>query len=143
MASFEAKLLNLQKIQARLAALPKSAQKALEKQLDTEVEDLVPAIQRAMDAQYDERDPRHQAVRDSVHSYKNPHRVLSYFVIADAKDEHGKPIGANIEQGHRAADGTHVPAQPAFWPTYRARKKGMKRRMSSAARKAIRQEWGD
>lgn len=137
------KLANLAKIQAKLAKLPQSATAALKAQLKAEVDDdLVPKIQRAMDAQYQSPDNDHQRLRDSVHAYPNPDREIGYFVIADAKDADGKFIGANVEQGHRAVNGEQVAAQPAFWPSYRAWKKPAKRRMSAAARKAIRQEWG-
>lgn len=142
MAAFDIKVANLKTIQRRLAQLPQAAQQALQDQLKTEVDDLVSAIKRAMDAQYEGHGPDASRMRDSVHAYPNPDRAVSYRVLADAKDADGKFVGANIEQGHRAVNGTHVPAQPAFWPTYRARKKGMKRRLSAAARKAIRQEWG-
>lgn len=135
------KFKNLEATLARVRRMNPTAVKALKEQLKTEVDELVPAIQRAMDAQYDSTDNGHLSVRDSVHAYPNPHRVISYFVIADAKDAHGKFIGANVEQGHRAIDGTHVAAQPAFWPTYRARKKPMQRRLSKAARTEIKQEF--
>lgn len=142
MAALDIKVLNLAKIQARLAKLPAAATVALKAQLKTEVDDLVGGIKRSMDAQYESDSGDHQRLRDSVHEYPNPDREISYFVTADAKDAAGKFIGSNVEQGHRAVNGEHVAAQPAFWPTYRARKKGMKRRLSAAARKAIRQEWG-
>ena len=136
------KVLNLAKIKARLAKLPQAAQKALRDQLATEVDDLVDGIKRAMNAQYaSTADHDHEHLRDSVHAYPNKDREVSFFVIADALDAEGKFIGSNVEQGHRTANGEHVAGQPAFWPTYRARKKGMKRRLGAAARKAIRQEW--
>lgn len=141
MAAFEIKAVNLKAIQAKIARLPARAQKALKDQMKVEADEMVSAIQRAMDAQYDHADNEHQKLRDSVHAYPNPDRAVSYRILADAKDADGKFIGANVEQGHRAADGTHVAAQPAFWPTYRARKEAMKRRLSAAARKAIREEW--
>lgn len=141
MAAFDIKVQNLAKIQARLAKLPVAGREALSSQLETEVDSLVPAIQRAMDAQYEQPDNEHQKLRDSVHAYKNPDREIGFFVIADARDEKGKFIGSNVEQGHRAVNGEHVAAQPAFWPTWRAAKKGLKRRVSAAARKAIRSEW--
>jgi hypothetical protein len=141
MPSFEIKVANLAKIKAKLAKLPASATAALKAQLNTEADGLVGKIKSAMDAQYESTDHDGQRVRDSVHHYPNPDREIGVFIIADAKDEAGKFIGSNVEQGHRAANGEHVAAQPAFWPTYRAQKKGMKRRMNAAARKAIREEW--
>lgn len=142
MAPLDFKFPNLSKVKARLSMLPVVAQDALRHQLTEEVDDLVPAIQRAMDSQYASNgDHDHQRLRDSVHAYPNPKREISYFVLADAKDDEGKFIGSNVEQGHRAVNGEHVAAQPAFWPTYRAWKKGAKRRTAAAARKAIRAEW--
>lgn len=137
----DAKLLNLKAVQARLAKIPKAAQDALRKQLKTEADDMVSAIKQAMGAQYDTQDHGHQSLISSVHAYPNPDREISYHILADAKDADGKFIGSNVEQGHRARDGSHVAAQPAFWPTYRARKKPMKRRLSKAARDAIKQQY--
>jgi hypothetical protein len=141
MASVEVKAVNLAKIQAKLARLPPKAADALKTQLKSEVDGFVEAAKRAMDVQYESSDADHERLRDSVHAYPNPDRAISYHVIADAKDAEGKFIGSNVEQGHRARDGSHVAAQPAFWPTWRAYKKGAKRRTSGAARSAIRQEW--
>jgi hypothetical protein len=142
MAAMEFKLANLKKVQANIKRVPTAAAEALARQLKIEVDDLVGAIKRAMDIAYaDSDDHGHQKLRDSVHAYKNPDRVISYRILADAKDEHGKFIGSNVEAGHRTVDGKHVTARPAMYPTYRAHKKGMQRRMSAAARKAIRQEW--
>jgi hypothetical protein len=142
MGEMDFKFATLKKVQAKIKRLPASAATALKGQLKTEVDDLVAADQRAMDIAYaDSADHEHQRLRDSVHAYENPKRAISFVVLADAKDKEGKFIGSNVEQGHRSADGKHVAARPAFWPTYRARKAGMKRRISAAARKAIRQEW--
>lgn len=129
----------LQRIQANIAKLHPSVTAALQAQVKIEADDMVTAVKGAMDSAYrDGGSHDHQKVRDSVHAYPNPHRVISYFVLADAKDASGKFIGSNIEAGHLAADGTHVAPRPAFWPIYRALKKGMRRRMSAAGRKAVR-----
>ncbi len=130
----DAKMLNLERVKARLRAVPAAMQKAAASQLKIEVDDLVAADKRA--APVDDASENPGNFRDSIHAYKNPHRPLSYIVIADAKDKDGKFIGANIEQGHRARDGTHVPGRPSFWPTYRARRAGMKRRMAAKSRAA-------
>jgi hypothetical protein len=137
----DAKLLNLAKVQANLARIPNAAADALRSQLKTEASDLVDAIKGAMAAQYDTSDHDHQSLIDSVHAYENPDRAISYRVIADATDAEGKFIGANVEQGHKARDGSHVAPQPAFWPTYRARKSAMKRRLSKAARDALKRAY--
>lgn len=131
------KVLGRQRLKARLARLPKAIKDAGSRQLIVEVNGLVDAMRRA--APVDETAANPGAFRDSIHAYRNPDRPLSYRIIADAKDEDGQFIGGHIEHGHRAKDGTHVPAQPSFFPTYRARKRGMKRRVTAAARKVVKQ----
>lgn len=135
----DAKMLNKAKVIARLGRLPAALKAAVAAQLKTEAEDLVAAQRRA--APVDQLEPHAGAFRDSIHEYPNPDRELSYRVIADARDDKGHLIGKHIEHGHLAADGSHVPAKPSFFPTYRARKKGMRRRLSAAARKALRTEF--
>lgn len=137
----DAKLLNLAKIQARLRRVPGVAQDALRRQLKTEADDMVDAIKGAMAAQYDTSDHDHQSLIDSVHDYPNPDREISYRILADAKDADGEFIGSHVEAGHKARDGSHVAAQPAFFPTYRSRKSAMKRRLSKAARDAIKRAY--
>jgi hypothetical protein len=131
------KMLNLERVLARLATVPAAVQKAVGDQLKTEVAGLVTAIQR--NAPVDEASDNPGELRDSVHFYANPDRPLSYRVLADARDKAGKFIGSNVEAGHRARDGSHVPARPFFFPTYRALKKPIKRRVAAAGRKAAKQ----
>jgi hypothetical protein len=134
------KLANLQKVEARIRRMSPAAVTALKGQLKTEVDGLVEAQKRA--APYDSATAdQDQHLRDSIHAYPNPDRVISYRIIADAKDEKGDFIGSHVEAGHRALDGTHVAARPFFFPTYRARKKGTQRRLSKAARDAVRKEF--
>lgn len=132
-----AKMLNLQRVLARLAEVPEAVQKAVDDQLRIEVSGLVAAQQR--NAPVDETSDNPGELRDSIHFYKNPDRPLSYRVLADARDKKGKFIGSNVEAGHRARDGTHVPARPFFFAIYRALKRPMKRRVAAAARNAARQ----
>lgn len=135
----DAKLLNLAKIQAKLAKVAPATQAALRDQLKTEATDMVSAIQRAMDVAYTgQNDKDLTRLRDSVHAYEDPDRVIAYRILADAKDADGKFIGSNVEAGHRTVDGGHVAGRAAFYPTYRARKKAMQRRLRKAARDAIR-----
>ncbi len=140
--ALDVKFKNLEKIQRRLARIPAAAQAAIQRQLDTEANELVAAMKRA--APYDAvTQDSDQHLRDSIHAYPTPGRVMSYRIIADAKDEKGNFIGPHIEFGHKAKDGSHVPPRPSFFPTYRARKKGMQRRLSKAGRDAIRREFGE
>lgn len=135
----DAKMLNLAKIKARLAKIPQAVQHAAAAQLKTEVDDMVDAMKRA--APVDPASPDPGALRDSIHEYENPGRPLSYFILADAKDAEGRFIGQHVEFGHRAENGSHVPASPSFFPTYRARKKGMRSRMRAATKAAVKREF--
>ncbi|HTN41813.1 MAG TPA: hypothetical protein VLZ84_11715 [Asticcacaulis sp.] len=131
----DVKMLNKQKVIARLAHLGDYMFNAVQHQLATEVDDLVAAQRRAAPINKDKSDTP-GTFRDSIHGYPNPDRPLSYRIIADAKDEKGNFIGPHIEFGHLTIDGKQVAARPSFFPTYRARKKGMQRRINAAARKA-------
>ena len=131
----DAKMLRRERMRQRFAKLPTAMRADVGAQLKTEVDDLVAAQRRAAPVDKTAKEPGQ--FRDSIHAYPNPDRELSFRIIADAKDENGDPIGGKIEHGHRARDGTHVAAVPSFFPTYRARKKGMKRRVAAAGRKSV------
>jgi hypothetical protein len=139
MADSGFKYSNLKKVQARVSRLPLAAQKAMKATLKVEVDGLVEAIKTNMP--FDAGNEDHEHLRDSVHAYENPKRAVGFIVVADAKDAAGKPIGSNIEAGHRAADGTHVAARPAFFPTWRALRKGIRSRVSRAAKAATKRAW--
>jgi hypothetical protein len=130
-----ARMLGREKVMAQLLKIPQLVQDEVAAQLRREADDLVAAIKRAAPTE-DRADPTHE-LRDSVHAYDNPDRPLSVRILADAKDSAGKFIGSNVEAGHRNRDGSHTPARPFFFPTYRARKKGIRRRLQAAARKPL------
>lgn len=134
-----AKAVGLERILANIARLPAVQKAAVAKQLKVEVDGLAEAQKRA--APVDPTSKHPGELRDSIHAYENPQKPLSYRILADAKDDEGKFIGSNIEAGHRARDGTHVPGRPSFFPTYRARKKGMRRRMTAASKAALKQQF--
>lgn len=135
----EAKLLNKARWLGRLRALPIPVRKAVAAQLAVEAGELTAAIKRAAPVSAELEDTPGE-LRDSVHHYKTPGRPLSYRILADARDpETGNFIGSHVEAGHKAQDGSHVPPRPFFFPTYRARKKPMRRRLSAAGRKAVKQ----
>lgn len=130
---------NLAAIRARVAKLQPSVQAALREQLATEADGLVETIKGAMDAAYaGSSDAAHEHLRDSVHAYKNPQREISYRILADATDKDGDFIGSHVEAGHKTPEGSHVAARPAFFPAYQSQKPKIKRRVSAAARKAVR-----
>lgn len=136
----DATMLNLEKVIANLKKVTPAAEAAAGKRLKTEAADMVTAIKQAMDAAYEgQNDKGLKTLQESVHDYPNPNRELSEIILADAKDAKGKFIGSNVEAGHRTVDGGHVAARPAFYPTYRARKKGVKARIAQDVRAAIKQ----
>jgi hypothetical protein len=136
MATEETRWLNKQKVLARFRRVPEQIRAEVAAALKVEVHELVEAMRRAAPVSDVEQHPGQ--FRDSIHEYPNPDRPLSYRVIADARDAKGEFIGPHIEYGHTARDGSHVPAVPSFWPTYRARRKAMRRRLANAVRKAAR-----
>ena len=125
---------NLGTVLQRIARVPTAVKRALESQLDKEADDLVSAIKA--NAPVAPQDSTPGQLRNSVH--KEPgRRELMRRVIADAKDKDGHVYASNVEHGHRTESGSHVAGVPFFFPTYRARRAGIRRRMSKAARDAI------
>lgn len=131
-----AKMLNKAKVKARLARVPKVVKDAASRQLDIEVADMVTAIKRVTP---DDPATPANALRDSTGAYRNPDRPLSWRIIVALKDKLGTFIGPKVEHGHRNADGSHTAARPWVFPTYRARRKGARRRIAGAVRKTLRQ----
>lgn len=126
----------------RFEMLPQQLQIELGKQLAIEAEDMALALRRAAPVS-PELEKHPGQLRDSVHDYANPVRPLSYKIIADARDDHGNFIAPHVEYGHLAVNGTHVPAVPWFWPTYRAREKAMRRRLMNTAKMTIKSLFPD
>jgi HK97 gp10 family phage protein len=132
-----AQMKNLEKRIAQLQRLPEAVQAAAETAFDQEVAGLVAAFKRACPVSDLEVNPGE--LRDSIESYPVPGRPLSARIIVGAKDAKGVRYARYVEFGHTSKGGAYVPAQPFFWPTYRARKKEIRRRMLAPARKVIRQ----
>lgn len=148
-----AKMLNLERVKARLRRLPQAMKAAVEEQLTAEAEELAAAMRRAAPVITG-------ALRGSIR-VEDGDRPLSKKVIAggvpetrkrvrkgvaDADFAKAKATGGfkgefdysrGVEFGHRTPAGGHVAAEPFFYPTYRARKKAMRRRLTTAARKAL------
>lgn len=134
---------NLDRWLARISKIPDAVKEAAEGQLHAEAGDLVAAQKRAFRAvhsgnQAEEGTRQYEA---AIRWEENPRKPLSVTVVADPKDEKGHGWAPHDEFGHKAPDGSHVPANPSFFPTYRARKKGIKRRMNTATRKAVKAIW--
>lgn len=154
----KAKMVNLDRVLARIRALPPALSEALEDQLRIEADDLAAAVKRA--APVGETGNLKESVRVEAGDHPMALAVVvggvpetrkkiragvrdSDFAAAKLtggnKGEYDYPFG--VEFGHRAPDGTHVPAQPFLFPTYRARKKAMRRRLKARARKVIRKHF--
>lgn len=131
-----AKMTNLEKRLARWDRFNADIQAAVEEQLKKETEDMVAALKRAAPVSDLETTPGQ--LRDSIRSWKDPNWPATYRIIVGAQDKKGRYFGSYVEFGHGAEDGTRVPATPFFWPTYRARRRAMRRRMLAPARKLIR-----
>lgn len=136
---------NLESVKARLARIPQRVKDAVDAQLAEDVAGVVGAMKRAAPV-LTPQEARAAGVppglvRDSIVSYRNPSRELSWRIVENARDEHGHGISKHVEFGHRAADGRHVSARPHFFPTWRAQKRGIKRRLRATAKQAIQREF--
>ena len=132
-----AELKGLDRFKALLAYLPEAIKADMKAALDKESNDLVEALKRACPVA-PEFEAHPGQLRDSIHAYDNPHRPMSRFIVADAKDEKGHKFASHVEFGHiDARYGKQVPPSPFFFPIYRARRAAMKRRLSAAYRRAV------
>ena len=129
-------MLGRERVKAYLKRIPKPVKDGVARQLEVEVGEFVAAVKRG--APDDPATPGNELAA-TTKSYPNRSRPLSHRVIVDARDGDGTFIGPKVEHGHRNLDGTHTPARPWFFPTYRARRKAMRRRMMAAGRKILRQ----
>ncbi len=148
----DARMLGKEKVLARMAKFPAELKAAVQAQLETEAHELAEAIKRAVPVDTG-------TLRDTIEA-KAGSRPLSMVVVAggpatmvkirkgvsDQSFAKSKASGSNrgaydymraVEFGHLTIDGVHVPAQPFFYPTYRARKKALKRRIAQAATKQL------
>lgn len=132
----DAKFLNKEKILARFSRMPASVQATAAHELKTQVGELADAIRRAAPVSPLESHPGE--LRDNIEVFETEGRVVSFRIMSTAKDQtaKGNYYGVWVEFGYTAANGTRVPAQPFFFPTYRAWKRGL----FAAVRKAVRAE---
>lgn len=148
----------LDKALARMARLPAEVKESVQQQLHKEAEDLVAAMKRAAPV-------KSGVLRDTI-TFKPGSRPLSVNILAGgpattvkvrkgvddasfakasaAAEAKGGPVNRGEfdyfrpqEFGHLTTKGVFVPAHPFFYPTYRARKRGLKRRLAAAARKPL------
>jgi len=134
---------------ARMARLPAQVREEVEKALDDEIEDLAAAMRRAAPVKSGTlrrtiRTGRGKRPLSRIVTMGGPEtRVKVRRGVSDRDFARAKARGGSrgeydysraVEFGHLTVDGKRVPGQPFFWPTYRARRKAMRRRIYAAAR---------
>jgi hypothetical protein len=141
---------NRESVTQILTRLPPALREAAQSALEEATTELVAAMKRACPTAPD-LERYAGELQDSIHAYDG-HRAhkggterttLLKTVTADAKDKRGDFYGPHVEYGHVARDGRHVPAHPFFWPTWRALRAGLKRRMAAKGRAAAKAIAGD
>lgn len=126
---------NLDRLMRRFDRMPARVQAALAPQIITEAQGMAEQMIRVAPR---DADPQNgEQIRDHIHVEEGRAGPLTANVISDAKDAKGRAKASRVEFGHTAADGTKVPASPSFYPVIRTRRKGIKRRLASTARKAL------
>lgn len=153
----DAKFVNKEQILARLRRLPAGVEEAARAELKTQVDDLAGAIRRATPVGKTGNLLKSIEVRPG-------RRPLSYIVsaggplttvkvrkgVSDHDFLRALQSGGNrgefdysrgVEFGHTSHEGVHVPAQPFFFPTYRAWVKGMKNAIRKAVRERLKRDF--
>lgn len=125
----------LGRLMRRFERIPAAVRQAVAPQVQAEAKGMAEQMRRIAPA--DDRADNGQQVRDHIRAEQGRLGDISAVVISDAKDAQGRPKAPRVELGHTAADGTQVPASPSFYPVVRARRKGIKRRLSATMRKAL------
>lgn len=117
----------------RMADIPDQIKDAVRAQLDTEGAFLVEQIRPAVPKDKGE-------LAESLEWHRNPSDEKIGVIVTEGLNLPGDPENrtARAQEFGRP----DMPAQPHFFPTYRAHKKKMKSRVMSAARKQIRLIWG-
>lgn len=160
----DAKLIGLERKIAQMRALPKALQDTVAAELDKETLELVAAMQRAapkksgaLSESIREEPTGDPTMRKVVAGGRaTTKKVRSRAVsagrgktqgVSDADFAKALANGGNQgefdysradEFGHKTPDGRHVAPHPFFFPTWRARRRGIAARLKAASRKTIR-----
>jgi hypothetical protein len=128
----------VQRLMRKIAAIPPAVVQVAKPGVERAGDRLVKRIKSIAPVSELEANPGE--LRDSVRREAGDHD-LAVVVIEDARDEKGRFIPKHVEHGHKAPDGSHVPAVPHFWPSYRVERKAMRsqvgRAMTKAAKRAF------
>ena len=141
---------NRDRLKRKLRALPAEAEKAVKAQLEKEANDLAELIRRRVPK-------RTGALRDSITvvpgdkplsvkikaggptTTKKARKGVKEIDFAKAKITGGSRGEYDYARGVEFGT-SEQPAQPFFWPSYRQRKRQIRRRVSTAAKKAVRKK---
>lgn len=143
---------NKESVLHTLRRLPPALKAAQAEVLEQETAAIVAAMKRAcpVGGEAGESEEAAGKLRDSIHSYDGHRAVrggvraeLMKTIIADARDGRGEYYGPHVEYGHVARGGKHVPAHPFFWPTWRAMRAGLRRKLAARGREVCKQIAGD
>lgn len=130
----------VERLMRKLERMTPAVRKAAGQEAFIQAEEM--AAQMRAIAPRDDRPDNGEQVRDHIYVEEGRLGDVSYVVISDAKDAQGRPKAPRVELGHKAADGAHVPPSPSFYPVVRSSQKRVKRRITSAMRRAIKKEAG-
>lgn len=136
----DAKVANRERILARMRAMPAGVEAEARQVLKVTVDELQAALKRAAPVGSEfEKTPGE--LRDHIEVYENNQRVLSFRIIAAAKDEKGRYYGRYVEFGHTTPDGRFVAAQPFWFSTYRAWKRVLLNKVRAAVRARLKADF--
>ena len=126
----------LERLRRRLDAMPAKARAAAVKMVNKSADELV-AQMKAIAPVSQDKNPGE--LRDSIRKEEGLLGDVSAVVLADAKDDKGRPYAARVELGHMAKNGVQVPAEPFFYPVVRVNRARIKRRLARAVSRALKE----
>lgn len=130
----------VERLMRKLNRMTPAVRKAAGQEAFMQAEDMAAQMRRIAPVSDEPNDG--EKVREHIYVEEGRLGDVSYVVISDAKDAQGRPKAPRVELGHKAADGSHVAASPSFYPVVRSSQKRVKRRITSAMRRAIKKEAG-
>ena len=128
----------LDRLMKRFEAMPDNVRKKAGQEAFMGAEEMV-AQMKAIAPRDDDEDGDQKLV-DHIYHEEGRLGDVSYVVISDAKDAKGRPKAPRVELGHMAPDGSHVPAEPHFYPVIRTNSARIKRRIASAVSRELRRK---
>lgn len=122
------KVEGLARLKAKLDAMPKKVKAAVRAALEKNADEYAADLRRLL--------PRDSGdLAGTVRKADGAHELAVEVSVGDAK----APYPAHLEWGHKARDGSQVPAQPTVYPLLRTKRKRFSGRVARAGRKAIKE----